>query len=318
MKFLFLCAHPDDLEFSVPSLMITISGNPDLNGLSKKIKENIIKAIDLGRNLIVRNPKNTNFSFKTACMTRGEMSPFSKEVGTLKAGKIRTIELKNSQKVLTGGTPDFLGFFDGYIRVTDKSISIIKDYIAKLQPDIIIAPEPWITWYHHPDHIRTGLIAYYALMRLINEKKNNKIDIKIPKLFYFQTLWNDWYFPKFPAYKILIDKARKAHKCQQGILGLAKVPEFIEIHSHIRKIPYLKSEGLRYQPLPNNPNMMNKNFRIKNLKNASIFKKIIISFFYYLIKHDRNEHYEKIYKEYYDGRLDPSISNNWFVSKKFL
>jgi LmbE family N-acetylglucosaminyl deacetylase len=172
MKVLFLCAHPDDLEFSIPSMMITLAGNLEktLDSTDKNIQKNL-NTIQYGRSLFVKKQKDSidgipEFKIKTACMTRGEMSSFTEQIGsTLKAAKIRTKELKNSQQILTGKMPDFVGYFDGYVRVSETAIIKIKDYIMKLQPDIVIAPEPIYTWYHHPDHVRTGRIAYFAIKR---------------------------------------------------------------------------------------------------------------------------------------------------------
>lgn len=313
MKILFLCAHPDDLEFSIPSIMITIAGKPI--SISQSKDTHLQKTIEEGRKLLTKNKEQsetTEFRTKTACMTRGEMSSFTEITGsTIKAARIRTKELTESQLILTGKKPDFVGYFDGYVRVTDDSINRIKEYIYKLQPNIVIAPEPIYTWYHHPDHVRTGRIAYYAIRRIVKDKINGKIDKStiIPKLFYFQAIWNDWYFPRFLDHSRLIDMSLKCHKSQAGLLILAKIPGTIEKIIHGRKVPnHWFGESLRYQPI----GLLNKPLpRTKKIEDLCLFKKFVYYASRCAFKFLFTDNYSKLYKRCYDGRLPPDLSNEW-------
>lgn len=313
MKVLFLCAHPDDLEFSIPSIMISLAEKPAI--ISESIDRKIKKSIEEGRSYFLKRGNQINtkeFKTKTACMTRGEMSSFTEETGsTMKAAKIRTHELSSSQMILTGKKPDFIGYFDGYVRVTDESINRIKEYLLKLQPDIVITPEPIYTWYHHPDHVRTGRIAYYAIRRIAKDKKDGKIDnsIHVPELFYFQAIWNDWYFPRFSIHSRLINMALKSHKSQAGLLIPAKIPGTIEKIIHGRKVHnHWFGESLRYQPISLDKKPLP---RTKKIENLCLFKKFV----YYASRRAFDklfiDNYSDLYKKCYDGRLPPRLSESW-------
>jgi len=76
-KILFLCAHPDDLEYFIPNI--------------------IIEAV------------NRDFAVTVASMTKGEYGTLTLSLAGEKLGKIREIELKNAAKI--NGVKDvrFLG-----------------------------------------------------------------------------------------------------------------------------------------------------------------------------------------------------------------
>ncbi|MBD3352625.1 MAG: hypothetical protein GF364_14155 [Candidatus Lokiarchaeota archaeon] len=316
MKVLFLCAHPDDLEFSIPSLMLTMSCIAE-DTKKRERCESLSKAIIQGSNHLCKKMKASEIAIKVASMTRGEMSKFTDRVkSTKKAAIIRSHELEGSQLILTGKIPDFLGFVDGYIRITDDTIKSVKNYFELLKPDIIIAPEPIYTWYHHPDHVRTGKIAYFAIRRIIKETEKNNIDKKIPRLFYFQSIWNDWYFPRFPSHQKAINKALKEHKSQAAILIEAKIPGFLEKIIHglkIQNCPF--GESLRYQPIMSIQNQ-NKHAKHrfdkhhKRFKNLGLIKRLIYyattSIFNVFEVNEYDERYQ-----FFDGTLDPRISKSW-------
>ena len=73
---------------------------------------------------------------------------------------------------MTNKEPDFLGFFDGYVKVTDEAIQRVYDYIVKLQPDYIFGPEPTYVYYIHEDHVNTGRILYFALKRISSSENS--------------------------------------------------------------------------------------------------------------------------------------------------
>jgi len=318
MKILIFCAHPDDLEFIIPSFILTTSQFvPEFLNNKEKIKLKELNKEAL--KYIFKNPNIDllDLKIKIASMTRGEMSFFTDEIkSTLKAAKIRENELIKSQKVLSGKIPDFLGFFDGFIRASDFAIEKIKNYINALKPDIVIAPEPLFAWYHHPDHVRTGKIVFYAIRRLAKLK-----NVTIPKLFYFQSLLNDFYFPRFSFHKKIIKKALKFHRSQQKVLLPARIPGFFENLFHGLKIPYhIFGEALRYQPIF--PKYKEENEKIhnnqkirkikihKNILNLNLFKRMIYYCTFKIFNSFTLNDYNKRYK-YFDGKLNEKINLTW-------
>ncbi|TFG17331.1 MAG: PIG-L family deacetylase, partial [Promethearchaeota archaeon] len=164
MRFLFVAPHPDDLEFNIPSIMFSIAHC--MKSSEYTANSDIKRALDISKSYFTTKKKD-EFLFKAASMTRGEMASLTDEVqSTLKAAEIRSQELINGQNILTNKEPDFLGFFDGYVKVTEEAVQKLFDYIVKLQPDYIIGPEPTYVYYIHEDHVNTGRILYYAIKRM--------------------------------------------------------------------------------------------------------------------------------------------------------
>lgn len=309
MKILFFCAHPDDLEFEVPSVIIAAGRDPDLENLKVSIRK-LDRAIDRSREFLLTSPSNADIKLKVACMTRGEMSSFTYITkSTKKAAKIRTAELNESQNVLSGESPDYLGFFDGYVSLDEKTISTIEDYIVGLKPDIIIAPEPIYTWYHHRDHIRTGKAAFLALKRIKLNIKTGGVKMNLPSLYYFQSIWNDWYFPKYRIFKKVIDRALKAHRSQAGLLRFAKILGFFESFIHGRNVPdCFFAEALRHQAIPDQDGKLDC-LKIRRLAQLSWLKRII----YYVSKRIYSMEIEdyKGRSQHLDGTIDPDFSKEW-------
>ncbi len=288
MKILILCAHPDDLEFCIPNLLIGLSRNPEISSEQKK---------ELNRFLFSEKRKGQSSEICVYSMTKGEMSTFTDVIkSTKRAAEIRIKELNKSQHLLTGKTPHFLNFFDGYLKVTDKAVAIIEKIIARDRPDIVLAPEPCLGYYHHPDHVATGKIAFYAVRRLRTKEKANK-----PILYFFQSISNDWYYPDFPFNKERIKSALAAHKSQQGILFAGSILKWFEtlIHGlHIRN--YTRAECLRWQPVFGTITQKTIRYRFEKM---NFLKKII----YYVSKHFVDAHpvkYSVRYDKYYDGTVE--------------
>lgn len=313
MKILFLCAHPDDLEFSVPGMMISL-GNKTQFLSSSKFSIKPIKKIQNGTDFFFKSLKveHKELKIKIACMTRGEMSPLTdKTKSTLKAAKIRTIELNRSQKILTGGEPDYLGLLDGYVRVSEHAINILKNYLFKIRPDIIVAPEPIFAWYHHVDHKRTGKIAYFTLKRMLKEKIEEKRDIKVPRLVYFQSIWNDWYFPRYTEFQPIIEAALKCHKSQAALLSKARLPGYFEKLLHGLKVRNsIYGEALRFQYLARNYDNKVKKSKMKEFRNLPLLKRIVYYISYKLLN---NANYDYSFRyRYFDGKMAPKKTEIWY------
>ncbi len=263
-KWLFVCAHPDDLEYFSGPLISYLTAH-----------------------------KKKSDSIKVISMTRGQMSALTRKIGsTLHAAKIRTRELLNACKILGTESPKFLGLFDGYVRISREAIDKVKQLISTLNPDIIVVPEPIYTFYHHPDHTRTGKIFYYALKELKQEGFP-----KIPPLYYYAALVNDFYFPKIPKYNSLVKRALKAHVSQKMVLVQSGMINFLLGIINGRKTPgYCQAIALRKE------NLGEKQKPVK----LSLFRRII----YYLGKILNEERDYSPMNIYYDGTLPPNSNLN--------
>jgi len=312
MRFLFVAPHPDDLEFNIPSIMFSIAHcmKSSEYATDSKIKD----ALEISKSYFTAK-KSDEFQFKAASMTRGEMAALTDEVqSTMKAAEIRSQELINGQKILTDKEPDFLGFFDGYVKVTDEAIQRVYEYIVKLQPDYIFGPEPTYVYYIHEDHVNTGRILYFAIKRIAQAKICGELDIPVPKLFYYQSIYNHWFFPRFPEFEEILINSLKAHATQSFTLDKKTLDYNI---GHLEKL--LKGmkvqysslgEALRYQPIPNNPDV-NGIIRIKKFTEIPFKTRLI----YYILKKLqellRGKDYEARYRKYYDGKMPASINATW-------
>ncbi|MBN2156497.1 MAG: PIG-L family deacetylase [Candidatus Lokiarchaeota archaeon] len=312
MRFLFVAPHPDDLEFNVPSIMFAIAHCRKPNHFSKdpEIKDALQRSVQY-----FTHTPNEKFYFKAVSMTRGEMAELTDEVrSTMKAAQIRTQELITSQQILTGKKPDFLGFFDGYVNVTKDAIQSVYNYIVQLQPDFIIGPEPVFVYYDHKDHVNTGKLLYFALKRLVKAKKNREVDITIPKLLYYQSIYNHWWFPRFPAFENILVNALKAHQTQSFTLDKKGIEYNIGLLEKIFKglrVQYSnKAEALRYQPIPDNIDVP-WTFKIKNFEDIPIRKRVV----HYILRKLRaklaSHNYSERYDKYFDGKMDAEINATW-------
>jgi LmbE family N-acetylglucosaminyl deacetylase len=242
MKWLFLCAHPDDLEFFCGFLMAF---------LGDKSPDPSVHTRFLG--------KKMHHQITIASMTRGEMSHFTNQVkSTKKAATVRTQELSNSCYQLGVNSPIFLGFFDGFIRVSDFAIEKLRKFLIQESPDIVVAPEPVYTYYFHPDHVRTGKIAFYTILRMIKGCHNQTTTSKIPSLYFYGGLFNHFYFPQIPTYTSQVQAALASHASQGILLTDTSLPNKIMCRINGRKTPpYPFAHALRRQYLPgkDNPKM---------------------------------------------------------------
>jgi LmbE family N-acetylglucosaminyl deacetylase len=287
MKWLFICAHPDDLEFFTGYLEHTIgSQNPNPQLITQYIGSGQIHEIII------------------ASMTRGEMSGFTTKIkSTKRAAEIRTKELQQSCHILGVPAPIFLGFFDGFVRVTNAAIEKIQLLIENVHPDIVIAPEPVFTYYSHQDHMRTGKIVFYALMRIQKKNKTRKPleRIRIPCLYYFGAFFNHFYFPKHPTSKATIEAALATHQSQQDVLLPARIPAIITGRLNGRKTPgYGSAEALRRQYLPGRDN---PDRRASLYRDFSVLRRIL----YYLIHSGKNSREYGPRMTFFDGTLPPDF-----------
>ncbi|MHA1381394.1 MAG: PIG-L deacetylase family protein [Candidatus Helarchaeota archaeon] len=138
IKILFLCAHPDDLEYFLPNTIIECG--------------------------------NRGYSVTIASMTKGEYGSLTPNLCGEKLGKIREAELRSAAKI--NGVKDVrvLGLTDGHVTITKEHIIKLKRFLDELRPDIIFCPEAYFTFYWHHDHVNTGRMVYHILTKYFDTK----------------------------------------------------------------------------------------------------------------------------------------------------
>ncbi|QEE17938.1 PIG-L deacetylase family protein [Promethearchaeum syntrophicum] len=194
MKYLFVCAHPDDLEFSCGNLLYYLTQH--------------------GKEVAILS------------LSRGEFGIFEPIWKGPRLAKIRSQELKRASKIngIEKKHVHFGGIIDGFIRFTKENVNLVITWINKLNPDIIFAPEPYFTYYWHEDHISTGKILYY-----ISTKLQNRLNNKIRSLYYYTTAKGNFSWPFNSAEHSF--KALYEHKSQMWLLKWAKLFYPLEKHN---------------------------------------------------------------------------------------
>jgi LmbE family N-acetylglucosaminyl deacetylase len=195
-NYLFVQPHPDDLELNCGQI---------LHYLSKKAK-NINK-------------------IQIISVTKGEFGlpgpQYDKFKGKFLA-KVRERELQNAMAI--HGIPPtniyYFGYIDGYVPFNREIIDKFIKFLSKNRPNIIFAPEPLYTNYVHNDHINSGRAIYYILYHHIIKEYS-------PKLYFYSSLWPNYYFPfKKEDYKVT-ESLLACHKTQFWLLNRMKI--FIKI-----------------------------------------------------------------------------------------
>ncbi len=151
MRILFLNAHADDSEFCC--------GNTEIMA-AKKHEVHI------------------------ACMTGDEYGTSRDDFKGKRISQIREREMECAAKKV-GAKLYWFGFIDGYLPFNRRSFNALKDYIAKIKPDMIFAPEPLFTLDSHTDHVATGKLIYLVLKKMK----------KPPLLLYFHSFKSNYYVP---------------------------------------------------------------------------------------------------------------------------
>jgi len=160
MKYLFISAHPDDLEFSCANLMRYLT--------SKKHNVEIL------------------------CLTKGEFGTYDAELVGPSLAKVRVKELQKAAKI-NGVPPDkihFADIIDGFLKFTKSNIKIVKEWLNQIQPDIIFAPEAYYAYYWQQDHINCGRLLY----RIFSSYQNELVK-PIKSLFFYASLKPNVYWP---------------------------------------------------------------------------------------------------------------------------
>ncbi|MHA1314063.1 MAG: PIG-L deacetylase family protein [Candidatus Helarchaeota archaeon] len=134
MRVLFFAPHPDDVEFICACTEIDL--------------------IKKGHDVMM------------ACFTGGEYGISRDDFKGERLSRIRRRELKESTRLVGVKKLYWMGFIDGYSRFDKESIKMVEEFILKVKPDVIFAPDPFYSVDRHVDHINLAKNVYYVWCRL--------------------------------------------------------------------------------------------------------------------------------------------------------
>jgi LmbE family N-acetylglucosaminyl deacetylase len=135
VKYLFICAHPDDLAFSCANLLHHLAQN--------------------GRDIEILS------------LTTGEFGIYEDQWKGPRLARIRRQELLRAAEVhgVASSKVHFASIVDGFVQFDREHLALLLQWINKIQPDIIFVPEPFFTYYWHADHINAGRLSHYLYTR---------------------------------------------------------------------------------------------------------------------------------------------------------
>jgi len=160
MKYLFICAHPDDLEFSCANLLRYLTSH--------------------GKDVEI------------LCLTKGEFGIHDDRWVGPRLARIRVHELEKAAQIhgISRDHIHYANLIDGFVKFTQENVSILKEWLHLLQPDIIFASEPCYAYYWQVDHINCGRLAYYTFFTYFSE-----FTPKIRSLYFYNTIHPNFYWP---------------------------------------------------------------------------------------------------------------------------
>jgi LmbE family N-acetylglucosaminyl deacetylase len=181
MKYLFICAHPDDLEFSCANL---------IQYLTSRCK-----------------------NVEILCLTKGEFGIHDDEWIGPRLARIRVRELEKAAQIngISSEHIHYADMIDGFVKFTKENILILKKWLHHLQPDIIFASEPYFAYYWQVDHINCGKLAYYTFSKYFD-----RFIPQIRSLFFYNTVNPNFYWPFNDSTKG--KSSLQAHKSQWWFL----------------------------------------------------------------------------------------------------
>lgn len=160
MKFLFVSAHPDDLEFSCANLMRSL--------------------VQMGHEVQI------------LCLTKGEFGIYDQDWIGPRLARIRVWELKKAAKInqIPINNIYFGDFIDGFLKFSSEQISTVIEWLNKLRPNVVFAPEAYYAYYWQVDHINCGKILYY-----IYRSGQKRLKTPISGLYFYNTLKPNFWWP---------------------------------------------------------------------------------------------------------------------------
>ncbi len=160
MKYLFVCAHPDDLEFGCANLVqyLTDKGQP----------------VDV------------------LCLTKGEFGIYDDAWIGPRLGELRVKELYRSTASIGVERKNiyFGDLIDGFVKFTRENVEYLRMWINRLQPDIIFAPEGYYAYYYQKDHINAGRLSYHVAAH-----NNDLLEHRVRALYYYNSAKPNFYWP---------------------------------------------------------------------------------------------------------------------------
>lgn len=185
-KYLFVCVHPDDLEFNCANLM----------------------------HYLVKQGKEVHI----LSLTKGEFGIFEESWKGPRLGEIRIRELEKAAEVngIPANRVHFGDIVDGFVRFTRENVNGVMKWLDVVQPDVVFAPEAYFTYYWHPDHINCGRLLYY-----IARWKNSTLKHPLRSLYFYTSSKANFIWP-FQDVKHG-GKALYQHQSQWWILKWNKV-----------------------------------------------------------------------------------------------
>ena len=186
MKFLFICVHPDDLEFNCSNL---------INYLT-----------------------STDNSVDILSLTQGEFGIFLDQWKGSRLATIRKKELINAAAIngVSAENIHFGDIIDGFVMFNSEHVVYLLERLNQLKPDIIFAPEPYYTYYWHSDHINCGRLADY-----IFKKKQSLLNNTLKALYFYTTAKPTLWWPFQSTSHAL--KSLSFHRSQWWLLKWANL-----------------------------------------------------------------------------------------------
>lgn len=124
----------------------------------------------------------------------------------------------------------WMDYIDGFIPFNPQAVRRLHKFILKIDPDIIIGPDPFVYSDGHVDHTALGKVYYYAL------KSIEALD-RPKRMLFYQTLMPDFFLCSQNAKQVKFIRA--AHRSQWGVWALRLVNGFAWFYQISYKLPYL-------------------------------------------------------------------------------
>ena len=206
MRYVFFQAHPDDLELNCAHLM---------HHLARYGHDIRIASVTLGEWGL---PGSSRDHLK----------------GTFLAG-IRTKELARAASIhgIPAKNIDYLGYVDGFVRMTKSFVHRVASYLQQVRPDVIVGPEPFYTWYYHMDHLNTGRALFHIM-------KHGLANMSVPLYFYTSLIPNAF----FPIRDSGLDLTNQLIECHKTQFWLLKWMKYLIVPTELAA--GLKVDGWRY------------------------------------------------------------------------
>ncbi|MHA1451331.1 MAG: PIG-L deacetylase family protein [Promethearchaeota archaeon] len=131
------------------------------------------------------------------------------------------------------------GYVDGFAPFNKTSVIRLQKFIQKINPDIILGPDPFVHHDAHVDHLATGRNYYYALKWMKQEERPNI-------MLFFQSLMPDFFISRFNpdvSFKAII--AHKSQLSEQTAKFYGNIQSFLYISRWIKYTGARKCEGYR-------------------------------------------------------------------------